>query len=168
MQYDAVNSIAWMTEGLSMIKTILGFIASVFIAAAIISLVSTQLVLAELQSFGIAVSLLDRLETTAKDLLGLGITLVVLIAPSFLIGFTIAKYAHKFVGGNRKIWYTTAGFLSFPVTLYLIKYFMGVTLLASARTSWGMLMVGLCCMLAGWLFATFTGISNSEEFQNEQ
>ena len=142
-----------------MIKTIGLFIASVSIAAAMTSLVSTQLVLADLNDFGISVSLVDRIVATATDLLGLGITLVVLIAPSYLIGFTIAKYAHKFIGGNRKLWYAAAGFSSFPITLFLIKYFMGVTLLASARTSWGMLLAGLCCMLAGWLFATFTSVS---------
>lgn len=150
-----------------MAKTVLRFIATVLIAALLTSFVATQIILSELEGFGISVSLFDRFVTTMTDLIGLGITLVVLIAPGFLIGFVIAKYAHQFIGGNRKLWYAAAGLLSFPVTLYLIKYFMGVTLLASARTPWGMLLAGLCCMFAGWLFATFTALSNVEENTNE-
>jgi len=139
-----------------MVKTVLRFIAAVLIAALLTSLVSTQIILSELAGFGISVSLNDRIFTTLTDLVNLGITLFVIIAPGFLIGFIIAKYAHQFFGGNRKFWYAIAGFSSFPVTLYLIKYFMGITLLASARTSWGMLLAGLCCMLAAWLYATYT------------
>lgn len=149
-----------------MVKTVILFILAVLIAALLTSFFSTQIILSELEGFGISVTLIDRIVATATDLLGLGITLVVLIAPSYLIGFTVAKYAHQFIGGNRRLWYAAAGFSSFPITLYLIKYFMGVTLLASARTSWGMLLAGLCCMLAGWLFATYTSVSNLGENPN--
>ena len=154
-----------------MVKTTLRFFAAVLIAVLLTSLVSTQIILSELDGFGISVNLNDRIFTSIADLLSLGITLFIIIAPSFLIGFIIAKYVHQFFGGSRKLWYASAGFLSLPVTLYLIKYFMGMTLLASARTSWGMLSVGLCCMLAGWLFATFTPslnlVKNANEISNE-
>ena len=149
-----------------MIKVIGLFIASVIIAALLTSFVSTQIILSELDDFGIYVTLIDRIVATANDLIALGTTLAVLIAPSYLFGFTIAKYAHQFTGGNRRLWYAAAGFSSFPATLYLIKYFMGVTLLASARTSWGMFLAGLCCMLAGWFFATFTKVSSLKENPN--
>lgn len=145
-----------------MLKIVLLYITAVLLAALLTSFVSTQIILSELHSFGISVSPFDRIVTTAKDLLGLGITLFVLIAPGFLVGFIIAKYAHQLMGGNRKLWYAMAGFTSFPMTLYLIKYFMGVTLLASARTSWGMLLAALCCMFAGWLFAVLSTKSESE------
>ncbi len=151
-----------------MLKTVMRFIASVFLAAMLTSLVSTQIILSELNGFGLSVSLIDRFVATGTDLFGLGITLIILIAPGFLISFVIAKYAHQLMGGNRKLWFAIAGFSSFPVTLYLIKYFMGITLLASARTPWGMLLAGLCCMLGGWLFAIYTSASNIEESPNEK
>ncbi|PHS16837.1 MAG: hypothetical protein COA86_11265 [Kangiella sp.] len=151
-----------------MLRTFFRFFVSVVVAAGLNSLVSTQLVLAEVSSFGMTVSFTDRLMTTALDLFGLGVTLLVLIAPSFLVGFVIANYAHRFIGGNRQLWYSFAGFSSFPMTLYSIKFFMGVTLLASARTSFGMLLAGICCMVAGWLFAKLTSVSKPEELSNEK
>jgi hypothetical protein len=151
-----------------MFKTILLFIVAVLFASLLTSLVSTQIVMSELNNFGIQVSLTDRLYTTAKDLLGLGGTLFILIAPGFLIGFIVAKYAHRLIGGNRTLWYITAGFTSFPITLFLIKYFMVVTPLASARTSIGMLLIACCCMLSAWMFANISASINSKETDNEK
>jgi len=151
-----------------MIKMVMRFAFSVLIAALLTSLVSTQIILFELGTFGISVSFMDRITATLTDFVGLGITLLALITPSFLVGFIIAKYAHQLFGGNRKLWYMAAGFSSFPVTLYLMKYFMGLTALASARTPMGMLLVGFCCMIAGWLFANLTSVSYSEGQSNEK
>jgi hypothetical protein len=151
-----------------MFKTILLFIGAVLLASLLTSLVSTQIVIAELNNFGIRVSLTDRLCATVKDLYGLGVSLFVMITPGFLIGFIIAKYAHHLLGGNRTLWYITAGFSTFPITLLLIKYFMGVTLLASARTSFGMLLVACCCMLGGWMFANVSAGFNSKETDDEK
>jgi hypothetical protein len=47
----------------------------------------------------------------------------------------------------------SAGFTSVPAAILIIKYFMGGTLLASARTSLGMFLVACCCMAGGWMFA---------------
>lgn len=151
-----------------MVNVVIKFIFSVLVAALLTSFVSSQIILSELEGFGLSVSLSDRITVTITDLVSLGITLVVLIAPGFLLGFTIAKYAHRFIGGHRKLWYAIAGFSSFPATLYLIKYFMGVTLLASARTPWGMLMTGFCCMIASWLFANLTSVSDLDGDSNEK
>jgi hypothetical protein len=151
-----------------MIKIVTRFAFSVLIAALLTSFASTQIILLEIESFGISVSFMDRFIATITDFVGLGITLVILITPSFLFGFIIAKYAHQLIGGNRKFWYLAAGFSSFPLTLYLLQYFMGVTILAAARTAWGMLIVGFCCMIAGWIFAKLTSGSNSEGNSNEK
>ena len=134
-------------------KTIVIFVAAVVFAATLTSIVSTQLVLADIQSFGLAVSLGDRLQATLHDLLGLALPLVMLIGLSFLVAFFVARNAIRMIGGNKMIWYMAAGFTSVPAGIFLIKYFMGGTLLASARTSLGMLLVACCCMSGGWLFA---------------
>ena len=139
-----------------MFKTLLVFICSVFTTTVITSIVSSQLVLADIQSFGLEVSFSERLSVTIKDILGLGPALILLIGLSFLVAFIIAKYAHRFMAGNRTIWYTIAGLSSFPVTLYIAKYFMGVTILASARTSPGMVLIACCCAVGGWLFAVLS------------
>ena len=146
-----------------MIKSVVIFVAAVVVAAILTSIVSTQLVLADIQSFGLAVSFGDRLQATLHDLLGLALPLLILIGLSFLAAFVIARYAIRIIGGNKTIWYMAAGFTSVPAGIFLIKYFMGGTLLASARTSLGMLLVACCCMAGGWLFAYLNSRFDSPE-----
>lgn len=134
-------------------KTVIVYFAAVICAVFLVSIVSTQLVLADIQGFGLEVSLRDRLQATAHDLLGLAVPLLLLIGLSFIVSFVIAYNLHRFLGGNRTLWYTAAGFTSVPVALLLIKYFMGGMLLASARTSPGMFLIACCSMAGGWLFA---------------
>jgi len=139
-----------------MLKTTLFFISAVIDAALLTSIVSTQLVLADVRRFGLEVSLGDRVEATIHDLVGLMLPLLILIGLSFLVSFVIARYAIRIIGGNRTIWYMAAGFTSVPAAILIIKYIMGGTLLASARTSFGMFMVACCCMVGGWIFAFLT------------
>jgi hypothetical protein len=137
-------------------KTLAYFVVAVVDAYILTSIVSTQLVLADIQSFGLAVSFGDRVQATLHDLLGLALPLLVLIGLSFLVAFAVARYAFRTIGGNKMMWFMVAGFTSVPAGIVLIKYFMGGTLLASARTSLGMLLVALCGMAGGWVFAYLT------------
>ncbi len=146
---------------MSKLKTTLFFISAVVEAAFLTSIVSTQLVLADVKSFGLPVSPGDRLQATIHDLIGLMVPLLMLIGLSFLISFVIARFAHKALGGNRTLWYMTAGFTSVPVAILIIKFFMGGTLLASARTPLGMFLVACCCMAGGWLFAFLSSKSGN-------
>jgi len=137
------------------------FVTAVLGAAVLTSIVSTQLVLADVMSFGLAVSSSDRLQATVHDLIGLALPLLILTGLSFLASFVIAHHAIRIVGGNRIIWYMAAGFTSVPAAMLIIKYFMGGTLLASARTPLGMLLLACCCMAGGWIFG-FLSSRNDE------
>lgn len=148
-----------------MVKTIIMFFCCAFATTVITSIVSSQLVLADIQNFGLMVSFSDRLSMTAKDIMGLGPILLLMISLSFFIAFIVAKFAHRFIGGNRNIWFASAGFCSFPVTLVLLKYFTGGTLLASARTPVGMIFVACCCLFGGYLFANLT--SSIKDVKND-
>ena len=135
-----------------MIKSVLIFLAAVVDAAILTSVVSTQLVLADIKSFGLTVTFSDRLQTTLHDLLGLALPLIMLIGLSFLVAFTVARYANRTIGGSKKLWYLAAGFTSVPSAIVLIKYVMGGTLLASARTPLGMLLVAGCGLAGSWIY----------------
>jgi len=136
-----------------MLKTILIFISTVIATTLLISIVSSQIILADLQSFGLEISFNKRLCVAANDIVGLGPILMLMLGLSFLVAFPIAKYAHKFLGGNNMIWTIIAGFSSFPTTLFIIKYFIGITILSSARTSTGMILIAICCALGGYLYS---------------
>jgi hypothetical protein len=135
-----------------MMKNAAIFLIVVIDTAILSSVVSTQLVLADVQSFGLVVSFGDRLKTTLHDLLGLGPPLLILIGLCFLIAFFVARRAIKIIGGSPTIWYMVAGLTSVPAGIIVIRYFLGVTLPASARTPLGMFLIACCCMAGGWLY----------------
>ena len=146
-----------------MLKTIVVFIFTTLIATLLVCVVSTQIVLADVQSFGLNVTNDVRLNATLEDLLGLGPVLYILISIGFLIGFIVAKYAHKYMGGNRTLWYVASGCTTFPITTYIIQYSMGLTIIAAVRTPMGLFLATLCCIFSAWLFALLTSKSLIED-----
>jgi hypothetical protein len=49
-----------------------------------------------------------------------------------------------------------AGLISLPASLMLIKSLLGGTPYAAARTDFGMVLIALCGLFGGWLFARLT------------
>ncbi len=145
-----------------MLKILLNFVISVFVTTLLVTIASSQIILAEMAGFGLEVSFAQRLDVTLKDIPGLGPALIMLVIPGFLITFAIARYCQRFIGGNRNIWFSIAGFISLPGALYLMQYFMGATILASARTNTGMLVIACCCALGGLLYAILSSSSSSK------
>ena len=82
------------------------------------------------------------------DLVGLAAPLLIIIGLGFLGALPIARYASSRIGGKSTWWFLAAGFLSVPATLLIIRFFLGLTVLASARTWPGMFLVA-CCGMAG-------------------
>jgi hypothetical protein len=145
-----------LNKGQFMLKTIVLFICTSLTATLLVCIVSTQIVLADVQSFGLNIAWAVRLDATIKDILGLAPVLYLLISIGFLIGFILAKYAHQFIGGNRMAWYIASGCTTFPLTMYLIQYIMGLTIIASTRTPLGLFLTTCCCIFSVWLFALLT------------
>jgi len=141
---------------MKMVRRILAFIIAVLTAFLLSSVTGTQIVLSDIQRFGLDVSLSDRVAATIHDVSGLALTLPVLIAAAFLVAFLVAALGKRFLGGDRKYWFMAAGLTSVPAALWLIKLAMGGTLFAAARTSFGMLLIALCSMAGGWVFARLT------------
>ncbi|GHE82955.1 hypothetical protein [Thalassotalea profundi] len=150
-----------------MVKTSVLFIGISLLATLLVCIVSTQIILAEVQSFGLSVSIPVRLHATMTDLVGLGPILFLIIASGFLIGFIIAKYAYQFIGGNRTAWFIAAGCTTFPLTMYLIQYTMGLTVIASARTPLGLFLITCCCIVSTWIYARLT-LNNSNDNKTVQ
>ena len=138
------------------IKPILIFIFSVIVTFLMASILGTQIILADILSFGLDVTFSDRVSATIHDIVGLSQTLSILIAAALLVAFTVSALCTRFLGGNRKYWYLAAGFTSLPATLMIIKALMGGTLFAAARGGFGMLLFALCGLVGGWVFARLT------------
>ncbi len=139
-----------------MLKTTINFIFTILFTSLLVSVVSTQIVLTEIQGYGLTVPFMLRVSVTFNDMLGLVPGLFLLLTVCFLIAFSIARYVCKLLNGSRWFWFTLAGLCAFPVTLLLIRYVVGVTLLTSARTLTGMLLIASCCAAGGWLYSFLT------------
>ncbi len=141
---------------MKIVKTMLFFIVAVLATYLLTSAVGTQLVLSDIKSFGLTVSLSDRVSATIHDIAGLATVLPLLISVAFLVAFIIAALAKRFLAGHRSYWYMAAGLISLPASLMLIKSLMGGTPFAAARTDFGMMLIALCGLFGGWLFARLT------------
>lgn len=138
------------------IKTVMAFLLAVVMTFLLASIVGTQIVLSDIRSFGLIVSLPDRFSATLHDIIGLAPALSILVSAAFLVSFIIATLCTRFLGGKRTYWYLAAGFTCLPAALMLIKSTMGGTLFAAARTGSGMLLIALCGLLGGWVFARWS------------
>ena len=147
---------------MKLIKTMLYFFVAVLATFLLASIVGTQLVLADIQSFGLVVSLSDRVSATTHDIAGLATMLPILISVTFLLAFIIAESGRRITSGKRIYWYTAAGLTSLPASLTLIKTLMGGTVFAAARTGSGMLIIALCGLFGGWLFARLVNMGKPE------
>lgn len=138
---------------MKLVKTLVYFIVAVLVTFLLTSIVGTQLVLTDILSFGLVVSSSDRISATIHDIAGLATMLPILISVTFLLAFIIAESGRRITSGKRTYWYMAAGLTSLPAALTLIKTLMGGTVFAAARTGQGMLLIALCGLFGGWLFA---------------
>ena len=137
-------------------RLVLSFVTAVVVTHVLTSFIAAQLVLADISGFGVPVSILDRLAVVAHDLFGLVPALPILIAASLGVAFVAAGLWHRYLGGPRLYWYLLAGFVALPLALELIKYGLGGTILAAARTPLGAALAGLCSGAGAWVFARLT------------
>lgn len=138
------------------IKSVLSYFAAVVVAYLLMSIMGTQFVLADVQSYGLAVSMSDRIAATLHDIYGLVPVLLILVGAAFLVAFIIAALGHRFVGGSRLHWYLAAGFTSLPATMMLMKLTMGIKPFAPAGTIFGLFLIALCGLAGAWVYTRLT------------
>jgi hypothetical protein len=119
------------------------------------SVVHSQFVLQGLVDIGITVSLQDRLKMTIDDLQGLFATLGAIISLSLLLGFTAVAAINKL---TKTVYYNTylyplAGSFAIWVMLAAMHPIMNITVLASARSTAGLLSLCICGAIGGIIFS---------------
>ena len=138
------------------IKSILAYLVATVVAYLLTSAMGTQFVLADIKSYGLVVSLSDRVAATLHDIAGLVPVLLILVSATYLVAFIIAALSHRFVGGSRLYWFLVAGFTSLPATMMLMKSTMGITPFAPAGTNFGLFLIALCGLAGAWVYARLT------------
>ena len=136
-----------------LVRVVASYVAAIVAAAVLACIVNTQFTLAGLASFGMEVSLSDRLSATVHDVLGMGPPYMVVLAVGFVIAFVFTAILLRWVPGSRTVWFSAAGAVAVVAAILIIKYNLGGTVVGAARTPLGLGGQALAGAAGGWLFA---------------
>ena len=134
------------------VRVLFAFVACVLIAEALAATASTQFVLHELARLGVGVSLAERLDTTAHDIIGMLPLFGTVIGVGFLIAFPIAWFLSRHLPQWRTPLFAAAGFCAIAVAHVVMNQSLSITPVAGARSSLGLMAQGLAGAIAGFLY----------------
>lgn len=127
-----------------MFSVILRFFLSVIVCAAFISISGTQIVLANVDRFGLPpLTIADRLNSTWLDLQNFAPTLALVVLAAYLIGFTLAWLLGKW-WWKVSIWGFIAGLTAVPSAVLLINNLVGIEVfyITTQPSGWFVLLMG--------------------------
>jgi len=140
-----------------MLRVVAAFLVALCATYLIGSVAATQFVLQEVVALGPAVPWSVRLETTARDLVGLAGSYLPLIALAFVLALPAAAGLVRLVPGARLACYLAAGFVAVLALHLIMKAVLGVTGIAATRSLAGLLAQGAAGAVGGALFHALTG-----------
>lgn len=127
-----------------MLSLILRFFLSVITCTLFISISGTQIVLANVDRFGLPpLSIAERFNSTAYDLLNFAPILAVVVLAAYLIGFTVAWLLGKW-WLKISIWGFIAGLTAVPTAVMLINSLVGIEVfyITTQPAGWFVLLTG--------------------------
>lgn len=128
------------------------FLAAAIATAVSASLLQTQMVLFELTKLDIKISLSERIYMSWQDLLGLIPPFGAVIAIGLALGFGISKLIMRYTPFKSSLLYVLAGGAVMAVILLAMQPVLGVTLIAGARSSIGIVLQIVAGLLGGFCF----------------
>lgn len=138
------------------IRLVLAWAIAVVVAAALGSLVQTQINLAALAELGADIGAGERWAASIHDLIHFTPLYGALVAVAFLIAFPVAGGLSRWQPAMRSLWYNLAGFFSIWTMLVVMNQALPITGIAAARSLTGVLALSLAGAIAGWIHARLT------------
>ena len=138
------------------VRILIAFVACVVIAEALAATASTQFVLHELARLGVSISLADRLDTTAHDIIGMAPLFGMVIGVAFVVAFPVAGWLSRRLPQWRTWLFAAAGFTAIVVAHFVLHESLLITPVAGARTGSGLLVQGLAGAVAGLAYTRLT------------
>lgn len=135
-----------------MLKILLGWCAAVVTTAVSGSVIQSQINLAAISALGQRISVSERFGMTLFDLSSFGPNWIAIIAFSFLLAWPVAGLLVRRWTGLRRLLFPLAGLVAVVTALLVMDAMLPVTVVAAARTLTGMLLLGLCGALGGWVY----------------
>ena len=136
-----------------MIRKLVAYLLAVFTAYLLASITATQSVIARLAEMGVDVNFAERLRMTLHDIAGMAGMFLPMIAAGFLAAFLLTALLCRWLG-RRPVWlYILAGAVAL-ITIHLtLNLAFGITPVAIARTTGGLLIQGVAGAVAGYFYA---------------
>jgi hypothetical protein len=128
------------------------WLTATMLAAVAVSLAQTQLNLAALARLGAEIPLSVRLKASAHDLLSFAPLFALLLGLAYLIAFAVAEALARRFPGLREVLFPLAGLSAMAVLLGLLELALPVSLIAAARSAFGIALLLLAGAFGGWIF----------------
>ncbi|MCQ8884255.1 hypothetical protein NQT63_00930 [Pseudoalteromonas agarivorans] len=139
------------------------FLVSWLFTFTLASLFHSQYVVNQLVDVGVVVSLIDRINLTLDDWLGLlptyGAIIAIALAIAFFAVFLLVKKFKKY----SMALFVASGITAFAVVLVAIESIMNIHIIAGAR-GWGFYLQLLAGALGGLLFALLTKVLAPKQY----
>jgi predicted membrane-bound dolichyl-phosphate-mannose-protein mannosyltransferase len=130
----------------------LHFILATIVTAMLACLAQTQMVLHGLSQLDVQISFSERLYMSWQDLAGLLPSYGSIILLGLAIGFGATKLIRRYTSIKSPNLYIFAGGAVMAVILIAMQPVLGVTLIAGARSSFGIILQIIAGMIGGFCF----------------
>jgi hypothetical protein len=135
-----------------MVRVLRAFFPAVLIAYVLASVLFTQTILATVQSFGLDVTLADRLAATWHDIMGMASSYLLLMLVAFILGLPVAAGLTRLMPGQRALLFALAGFVAVVALHVIMKAVLGVSGVAVTRSLAGLIGQGLAGAIGGYCY----------------
>ena len=136
-----------------MIRKLVAYLLAVFTAYLLASITATQSVIARLAEMGVDVNFAERLRMTLHDIAGMAGMFLPMIAAGLLAAFLLTALLCRWLGKRPVALYILAGALAL-ITIHLtLNLAFGITPVAIARTTGGLLIQGVAGAVGAYFYA---------------
>lgn len=134
------------------LNTILRWLIAVVVTVITASLVHSWTIQNNLKSLGIQISPSLGLRTALTDFIGLAPALFVVFGIALAVGFIVAAVLNRFLKLPRWVAFPLAGGVAVGATLTIMRLQMQITPIASARETFGYVLLCLAGAVGGLVF----------------
>ncbi|MEM1401980.1 MAG: hypothetical protein AAGG55_01505 [Pseudomonadota bacterium] len=140
-----------------MLRSVIAFFPAVISAYLIGSVLATQVILAEVASLGLPITLRDRLHATGHDVLGLATSYLPLMLIAFVIAIPVASYLSRLLPKQQAALFSLAGIVAVTALHLIMEAVLGLNGIAAVREWHGLVLQAAAGGIGGYLFFVFTG-----------
>ncbi|GAB3287238.1 hypothetical protein [Pseudidiomarina andamanensis] len=136
-----------------MVRMFIAFLCAVIGATLVGTVIQTQFNLAELTALSVDIDMSTRMATILHDLLHFGPVFALILTPTLLIAFIVARVLSHLMPKFERAWFIIGGGVGLACAFSIVDSLAPMpTLIAANRTLLGFLLMSATGAFAGWIF----------------